>query len=170
MSPLKDRQCQAGRLFNNAQSLRVAPFPVANLRQILAVSIDVLLMLDEFVLHLLLQIISFYIYLRQAIDDILYKMKPVQFVLYSHVERGCYCALFYISPYMQVLVGSTIGQAVYQPRVAVEGKDDVLVLSEKSIVVRLAQPVRVLALGLKLHQIDDIDHPDLQRGQRRSQD
>jgi hypothetical protein len=35
----KDKQCQASRLINNAQSLCVAPFPVANLRQILAVSI-----------------------------------------------------------------------------------------------------------------------------------
>ena len=84
--------------------------------------IDVLLMLDEFVLHLLLQIISLYIHLRQTINHILHKMKPVQFVLYSHVKRGCDCALPYVSPYMQILVGPAIGQAMYQPRVAVEGK------------------------------------------------
>jgi hypothetical protein len=45
----------------------------------------------------------------------------------------------------------------------------VLVLGEMRVVVGLAQPVRVLAFGLELHQIDNIDHSDLQRGQRRSQ-
>jgi hypothetical protein len=85
----KDKQCQAGRLINNAQSLRVSPFPVANLGQILAASIDVLLMLDEFVLHLLLQIIPLNIHLGQTINDILHEVKPVQLVLHSHVKGGC---------------------------------------------------------------------------------
>lgn len=40
-------------------------------------AIDVLLMLDEFVLHLLLQIIFFNIHLRQTVNHILHKMKPV---------------------------------------------------------------------------------------------
>ena|ERR1022692_3020026 len=85
----KDKQCQASRLINNAQSLCVAPFPVANLRQMLAVSIDVLLMLDDFVLHLLLQIISLNSTCGRRSITSCTKVKPVRFVLYSHIKRGC---------------------------------------------------------------------------------
>ena len=41
-----------------------------------------------------------------------------------------------------------------------EAKDDVLVFGEQRIVIHVAQSVRVLALRLQPHQIDDIDHPD----------
>ena len=51
-----------------------------------------------------------------------------------------------------------------------EAEDDVLVLGEQRIVVGFAQPVRMLAGGLQLHQIDDIDHPDLQIGQMLAKD
>lgn len=89
-------------------------------------------MLDELVLHLPLQIISLNIDQRQTISHILHKMKPVQFVLYSHVKRDCDGAFLYLAAYMQILVAPTIGQAVYQRGVAVEGKDDVLVLGERA--------------------------------------
>jgi hypothetical protein len=44
----------------------------------------------------------------------------------------------------------------------VEAEDDVLVFREERIVIRFAQPVRVLARRLQLHQIDNIDHADFQ--------
>ena len=50
-----------------------------------------------------------------------------------------------------------------------EAEDDVLVFGEKRIVIRFAQSVRMLALRLQLHQIDDIDHPDFQIGQMLAQ-
>ena len=96
-----------------------------------------MLMLDEFVLHLLFQI-SLNIHLRHRISHILHRMKSVQIVLCSHVKRGCEGALLYISSDMQILIGPTIRQAVYQARVAGEGKDDVLVLGEKSVSARAA--------------------------------
>ena len=49
-----------------------------------------------------------------------------------------------------------------QPWVSVEAKYDVLVFREKRIVIRFAQSMRVLACGLELHQIDDIDHSNFQ--------
>ena len=49
-------------------------------------------------------------------------------------------------------------------------KDDVLVFGKERIVIRFAQAMRVLALGLQLHQINDIDHPDFQIGQMLAKD
>ena len=49
-----------------------------------------------------------------------------------------------------------------QRRVAVEGKDDRLVLREEVVEVAIGEPVRVLAFGLQFHQIDDVHHSDLQ--------
>ena len=51
-----------------------------------------------------------------------------------------------------------------------EAEDDVLIFGEKRIVIRVAQSVRVLALGLQLHQIDDIDYPDFQIRQMLTKD
>ena len=51
-----------------------------------------------------------------------------------------------------------------------EGKYDVLVLGEKRIEVGLVQSMRMLACRLQLHQIDDVDHTDLQFGQIFTQD
>jgi len=52
----------------------------------------------------------------------------------------------------------------------VVAEDDVLVLRKQGVVVDIAQPVRVLAGGLKLHQIDDVDHPNFQLRQMLPQD
>ena len=58
-----------------------SPFPVADFRQVLAVLIDVLLMLDEFVLNHLLEISTLGADVRQAIDHAMNEMKVVQVVL-----------------------------------------------------------------------------------------
>jgi len=59
---------------------------------------------------------------------------------------------------------------VDQPGISVVAEDDVLVLRKQGVVVDIAQPVRVLAGGLKLHQIDDVDHPNFQLRQMLPQD
>jgi len=66
----------------------IDPLPVSNLRQILAVRVDVVFVPDEFVRHLLLQIVAPSTQVRQAIDHVLHQMKPIQIVLHSHVESG----------------------------------------------------------------------------------
>ena len=114
---------------------------------------------------MLLQIGPLGTQMRQAIDHVLHQMEPVQVVLHPHVEGRRDRALFLVAPDVEVAVGPAVGQPVDQPGVAMKAKDDVLVFGEERIVIRVAQPVRVLAAGLQLHQIDDIDHPDLQIGQ-----
>ena len=51
-----------------------------------------------------------------------------------------------------------------------EGKDDRFVLREERVEVAVAEPVRVLAVGLQSHQIHDIHHADLQFRQCATQD
>ena len=51
-----------------------------------------------------------------------------------------------------------------------EGEDDRLVLGEECVEIRVAQSVRMLGLRLQLHQVDDVDHADLQLGQMLAQD
>ena len=67
-------------------------------------------------------------------------------------------------------VGATVGQAVDQPRVGVEGENHRLVFSEDLVKIHLAQPVRVLGLRLQLHQIDDVHHADPEFRQVLAQD
>ena len=51
-----------------------------------------------------------------------------------------------------------------------EAEDDVLVFREQRVVVGLVEAVWVLARRLQLHQIHDVDHPDLQVGQVLAED
>ena len=127
--------------------------------------VDVLLMLDELVLNHLLQVVPLSSQLRQAIDHVLHQMETVQFVLHPDVEGGRDRAFFLIAPDMKVAVGPAVGQAMDEPGIAVETEDDGFVLREERIVVGLAQPVWMFGLGLQLHQIDDVDYPDLKIGQ-----
>jgi hypothetical protein len=48
---------------------------------------------------------------------------------------------------MQVAVGAAVGQAMDQPRVSMEAKDDVLVLGEEGIVLLFGQSMRMFRAG-----------------------
>ena len=61
-----------------------------------------------------------------------------------------------------VMIGPTVRQAMDQRRVAVEGKNDRLVLREDRVVVAIGKAMRVLTCRLQFHQIDDVDDPNLQ--------
>ena len=103
--------------------------------------------------------------MRQAIDHVLHQMKAVQVVLHAHVEGGRDGPFFLVAPHVEVAVGPAVGQPVDEPGISMETKDDVFIFGEQRIVIRLAQPVRVLACRLQFHQIDNINHPDFQIGQ-----
>ncbi len=63
------------------------------------------------------------------------------------------------------MAGAPVGEAVDQPRVAVEVEDDGLAGGEQGVVGGVGQPVGVLGGGLQPHEVDDVDHPHLQVGQ-----
>src|SRR4030081_819984 len=66
----------------------VAPFPIADLRHVLAVAVDTLLVLDQLVLQLPLQINAFAARLWQTIDHVHDEMEAIQIVEYCHVESS----------------------------------------------------------------------------------
>ena len=126
--------------FDSASFLRfaLAPLPVPDFRHILAVLVDVVLMLNELVAHLLLQVGAFGTHARQAIHHILHQMKAVQIVLHSHVKGSRDGALFFVASNVQVVVGPAVGEPVDQRRVSMETKYDVFVFREQRVVILLA--------------------------------
>ena len=58
----------------------LTPSPVPDFRHVLAVLVDVLFVLDELVLHHLLQAGPLSAQLRKPVKDILHQMKPVKVV------------------------------------------------------------------------------------------
>ncbi len=104
----------------------------------LAMLVDVMLVLDELVLHHLLQIGPLGAQVRQAIDHVLHEVESVQVVLHPHVEGRRDGAFFLVAADVQVAVGAAVGQPVDQPGIPMEAKDDVLVFREERIVIRFA--------------------------------
>ena len=92
-------------------------------------------------------------------------MKAVQVILNPHVKSCGDCTFFLVASNMQISVGSAICQSVNQRGISMEAEDDVLIFCKKRIVIHLREAMWMLALGLELHQIDDIDHTDFQIGQ-----
>jgi hypothetical protein len=72
-----------------AHSFGVAPFPISGFRQVLAVFINVLFVLDKLVLELLFQIDALTAGLRQAVNGVHNQVEAVQIVQHRHVKgRG----------------------------------------------------------------------------------
>src|ERR1700687_5325898 len=65
-----------------------APRPIADFREVLPVSVDVDIVLDEFVGHRLLQVVPRRTELRELVDDVCDEVEAVQSVLDPHVECG----------------------------------------------------------------------------------
>ena len=108
---------------------------------------DVLLVIDQLVVDRLLEVRGPGAELRQPVDHVFTQVEAVQVVHHDHVERRRRRAFFLVAAHVQVLViRAPVGQAMDQPRVAVESEDDRLVLGEQSIEVVIRQSVRMLAL------------------------
>jgi len=98
---------------------------------------------------------------RDAVDHVADEMIAIEIVEHHHVEGRRRCALLLIAAHVQVaVIGAAVRQAVDQPRVAVVRENHRLVLREEAVEVAVLKPVRMLALGLQRHQVDDIDHAD----------
>ena len=123
-------------------------------------------MLDQLVADLLFHVRTTGAESRNTVDRVLCEVIPVEVVSHDHVERGRRRSLFLVSAHVQVaVVAPPIRQAVDQPRIAVEGEHDRLVRRKEEIELIVGEAVRVLALRLQLHQVDDIDDTHLQRGE-----
>ena len=87
-------------------------------------------MLDEVVLHRLFQVAPRGAQLRQPVDHVLNEVEPVEAVLHPQVERRRDRAFLFVAADVEVLVRSTVVEALDQPGVAVESEDDVLVQAQ----------------------------------------
>src|SRR5665647_2277637 len=165
--------CSCNTISINRSAIAVSsfPFPIPNLRHVLAVSVDVLPVLNQLFLELLLQVDTLVAGLRQAVDGVHHEVEAVQIVQHRHVEGRGDGALFLVAADVDVVVvGAAVGQPVDQPRVGMEREDHRLVLGEDFVEIRVAQAVRVFARRLQPHQVDDVDHPDFQLGQMLAHD
>ncbi len=96
---------------------------------------------------------------RYAIDHIACQMKAVEIVHHRHVERRCGGALFFIAAHVHIVViGAAIGQAMNEPRIAVECEDDGFIGGEDGVEIAVGETVGMLGGRLERHQIDDVDH------------
>src|SRR5450631_2464592 len=73
--------------------------------------VNIILVFDELILHLLSQICAISTQLWRTINHVLHQMEAVYGVLYPHVKARCYRSLFNIPPDMQIAVGAAIGRA-----------------------------------------------------------
>lgn len=138
------------------------PLPVEDFGHILTDLVDVVLVGDELVVHLLDHVRALVAKLGQVQQGVLDKVEAVNLVLHAHIKWCGNRTLLLIAVDAQVAVGALIGQLMHQRRVAVERKDDGLVLGEQRIVVGIGQAVGVLGVRIQLHQVHDVDDADLQ--------
>ena len=148
----------------------VVPLPVPDLGQVLAVGGDILAVLHQLILHLLNEIGGSVAQLGQTLDCVDDQVEAVDVVLYPHIEGSGDGALLLVAADVQILVAAAVGQLMHQGGIAVEGEDDGLVLGEEGVIVLVSEAVGVLGVGLELHQVHHVDHPDLQVGQVVAQD
>lgn len=87
----------------------MTPLPISNLRHVLPVFVDILLVLDELGTELLLQDEARFTRLQQAVAGV----EAIQIIEHSHVERRRDRTLFLVATGMKVVVArAKIGQAV----------------------------------------------------------
>ena len=132
--------------------------------------VDVMLVLDELVLHELLQVGPLGAQVRQSIHHIQDQVEAVEIILHPHVKGGRDRAFLLVASDVQIAVGAAVGQAVHQPGVTMKAEDDVLVLGKQRVVIHVAESMWMFRTGLQPHQVDDIDHPNPQIGQMLAKD
>ena len=86
------------------------PLPIQNFGHILADLVDVVLVSNQLVAHLLIQISALVAQLRQVLQDILNQVEAVDLVLHAHIERRGDGAFFLVAMDRQVAVGTLVGQ------------------------------------------------------------
>ncbi len=106
-----------------------------------------------------------------AVDYVHDEVEPVQVVEHHHVERRCGGALLLVATHVQVRVtGTSVGQAVDEPGVAVIREHHGPVRREEGVELGVRKPVWMFRLGLQAHEVDDVHDPHLQLRQSLAQD
>src|SRR5260370_35943692 len=90
---------------------------------------------------------------RDAVDHVACKVKSVQIVENSHIERSGRCSFLFVSANVKVVViRAPISQAVNQPRISVVGEDNRLVRGEERGQLTVGKAGGMLGGGLDGHR------------------
>src|SRR5438552_11492218 len=110
---------------------RRTPLPVADLRHVLTITVDVVLVIHQPVTKELLGVGGTSCKTRDPIDHITDEMKTIDFIEHHHVEGRGRRSFLLVAAHMQaVVIGASIGQAMDEPGIAVKREDDRLVAGE----------------------------------------
>ena len=141
------------------------PLPVLDFRHVITMRGDVGFMIDFFIADGLLGISRKIAKLGDAINDISHEMEPVKIIEDDHVKRRGGFTFFLIAPHVEIfMIGATIRETMNQPGIAMKGEDDGFIRGKEGIKLLVGQPMRMLALRLKLHEVYDIHHTHFQIG------
>ena len=114
---------------------RQMPLPIQNFGHILADLVDVVLVGDQLVVHLLDKVRTAVAQLGQMQQHILDQMEAVDLVLHAHIKRRSDGAFLLVAVDTQVAVGAFVGQLMHQRGIAVEREDDGLILGEQRVII-----------------------------------
>src|SRR5258708_23988872 len=142
----------------SARSDVATPSPIANVWHIVSVASDIILVIVQFVANCLLRVRCPLGKHRNSVDHRVDQRKAIHEVENDHVEGRSCCAFFNVASNVQILMRmSPERQAMNQPRVTMERKDDRLIDREKRVELGVRQSVRMLLWRLKRHQVDYVD-------------
>src|SRR5438445_5189610 len=143
----------------------VRPFPVFHLRQIVAVLARIMFVLRQFVSQEFLKVGTNALQFRHPMRDRTGKMKTIQSIHDSHVERGGCSALFLVAVHVEIVVTmSAIAQPMDEPGISVIGEDHWFIGGEHGIKFGIGNSVRMLTERLQGHQVHYVNDPNLEIG------
>lgn len=141
------------------------PYPVFDFGDIFTHFGNVVFVLDEQIVHLLEESGARIAELRQNRDRRFDEVEAVDLILYAHIERRRDRAFFHIPEHMQIFIVAGICQLMNESGIAVEVENNGFIFREDCIVIRIGKAVRMYAVRLQFHEVDDIHETDFQIGE-----
>jgi hypothetical protein len=81
-------------------------------------------MFDQFVAHMLFQVSAFGAQTTDPVNSAYHQVEAIRVIEYRYIKGSRGCAFLLVATYVQVvMIGSTVGETVDQPRVTMKGKD-----------------------------------------------
>jgi hypothetical protein len=96
-----------------------------------------------------------------AVNSINRQTETISLVFNSQFHGCVDVAFLFVPAHMQSFVLSAVSQAMDQPRIPVEVKNDRFIAGKQRVEVRLGQPVRMLSAGLQLEEVNHVDKTNL---------
>ena len=119
-----------------SDTLLIGPPPVTRFGLVDAVFVGVVAAVDLHVAQFFLHVGAGHLQARHAVDDVDGETETVDLVFDGQFQRRVDIALFLVAAYVQIpVVGAAVGEAVDQPGIAVEVKNDRLVEGKQAVEV-----------------------------------